>query len=99
MRIKIVHTISLVLIFGLLPVFTMPAVGATADPVLINEGLASPAGPDDTERNNICNQVISWIKNVYHAFVAKDQYDSTRLVLLSFGLIGVLGIRRKVKMH
>ena len=99
MRIKIAYSILLVLIFGLLPAFTLPAVGAIADAVLINEVPADPTGTEDTDSDDKYNQVVSWIKYVYHALVAKDQYDSTGLVLLSFGLIGVLGIRRKIKKH
>ena len=43
------------------------------------------------------NEVVSWIENAYHAWVAKDPYGSTRLLLLSFGLVGLIGIRRKFK--
>ena len=39
----------------------------------------------------------SLIEDAYHALVAKDQYSTTRLLLCSFGLIGIIGIRRKVK--
>ena len=47
--------------------------------------------------NNIYDIVASWIKDVYHAWTAKDHYGSTRLLLLSFGLVGLIGIRRKFK--
>ena len=47
--------------------------------------------------NNIYNKVVSWIKDAYHAWTAKDHYGSTRLLLLSFGLVGIVGIRRKFK--
>ena len=43
------------------------------------------------------DKVVSWIKDTYRARVAKDNYGSTRLLLLSFGLVGLLGIRRKFK--
>jgi hypothetical protein len=45
------------------------------------------------------DEVVSWFEDVYHAWVAKDQYGSTRLLLLSFGLVGLIGIRRKFKKH
>ena len=47
--------------------------------------------------NNYYDEVVSWIENAYQAWVAKDQYGSTRLLLLSFGLVGLIGIRRKFK--
>jgi len=46
---------------------------------------------------NFYDNVFSWLKNAYHAWVAKDHYGSTRLLLLSFGLVGIVGIRRKFK--
>jgi hypothetical protein len=46
LKIKIAYTLSLVLIFGLLPAFTMTAVSTTAEPVLIYEVPTSPAGTD-----------------------------------------------------
>ena len=42
-------------------------------------------------------KVVSWIKDTYQVWVAKDRYGSARLVLLSFGLVGLIGIRRKFK--
>jgi len=47
--------------------------------------------------NNIYDIVASWIKDVYHAWTAKDHSGSTRLLLLSFGLVGIVGVRRKFK--
>ena len=47
--------------------------------------------------NNFYKKVVSWIKDAYHAWVAKDHYGSTRLLLLSFGLVGIVGVRRKLK--
>ena len=47
--------------------------------------------------NNYHNKFVSWIENAYHAWAAKDYYGSTGLLLLSFGLIGLIGIRRKFK--
>jgi hypothetical protein len=43
------------------------------------------------------DEIVSWIEDEYHAWVAKDHYGSTRLLLLSFGLVGLIGIRRKFK--
>lgn len=43
------------------------------------------------------DEAVSWIKEVYHAWVPKNHYGSTRLLLLSFGLVGLIGIRRKFK--
>jgi hypothetical protein len=43
------------------------------------------------------DKLVSWIKDTYRARVAKDNYGATRLLLLSFGLVGLLGIRRKLK--
>jgi hypothetical protein len=47
--------------------------------------------------NKIYGKVVFWIKDAYHAWTAKDHYGSTRLLLLSFGLVGIVGIRRKFK--
>ena len=47
--------------------------------------------------HNYYDKVVAWIKDVYHAWIAKDHYGSTRLLLLSFGLVGIFGIRRKFK--
>jgi len=47
--------------------------------------------------DNIYDIVASWIKDAYHAWTAKDHYGSTRLLLLSFGLVGIVGVRRKFK--
>jgi len=43
------------------------------------------------------DEVVSWLNDVYHIWVTKDQYGSTRLLLLSFGVVGLIGIRRKFK--
>ena len=61
------------------------------------------SGRDDKLANNpdpghnFFDEVVSWVKEVYHGWVAKDHYGSTRLLLLSFGLIGIIGVRRKFK--
>lgn len=43
------------------------------------------------------DKLIHWIKNAYRAWVPKDHSGSTRLLLLSFGLVGIIGMRRKFK--
>ena len=43
------------------------------------------------------DQVVSWIENASYSWFPKDQYGSTRLLLLSFGLVGLIGIRIKFK--
>ena len=43
------------------------------------------------------DKLVSWIIHTYRARVAEDNYGATRLLLLSFGLVGLLGIRRKLK--
>lgn len=48
-----------------------------------------------TTRFDYFDKLVSWIKETYRARVAKDTYGSTRLLLLSFGLVGLVGIRRK----
>ena len=53
------------------------------------------AGPNPI--HTYFDKVVSWIKDTYRARVAKDNYGSTRLLLLSFGLVGLVGIRRKFK--
>jgi hypothetical protein len=55
--------------------------------------LANNPSPSD----NYVDKIVSWIEDEYHAWAAKDHYGSTRLLLLSFGLVGLIGIRRKFK--
>ena len=55
--------------------------------------LANNPGP----RINEYDKAIFWIKDAYRAWVSKDHSGSTRLLLLSFGLVGIIGIRRKLK--
>ena len=43
------------------------------------------------------DKVIYWIKDTYRAWVPKGHSGSTRLLLLSFGLVGIIGMRRKFK--
>ena len=56
--------------------------------------LANNPGPS---KNSYFDEVVTWIKDAYHAWVAKSQYDSPRLLLICFGLVGLIGIRRKFK--
>jgi len=58
-----------------------------------NGGLEAGPNPIHT----YFDKVVSWIKDTYRSRVAKDNYGSTRLLLLSFGLVGLVGIRRKFK--
>jgi hypothetical protein len=53
--------------------------------------------PAPSNKND--NKLISWLKNTYQLWAAKDHYGSTRLLLLSFGLVGIIGIRRKFTKH
>jgi hypothetical protein len=48
-------------------------------------------------RNSGYDKIIIWLKNVYRAWVSEGHSGSTRLLLLSFGLVGIIGIRRKLK--
>ena len=58
-----------------------------------NVGLEAGSNPIIT----YFDKLVSWIKHTYRARFAKDNYGATRLLLLSFGLVGLLGIRRKLK--
>ena len=42
-------------------------------------------------------KAILWIKDAYRAWIPKGHSGSTRLLLLSFGLVGIIGMRRKFK--
>jgi hypothetical protein len=57
---------------------------------------AEPAS-NSSPSKNYYEKLVFWIKDGYHAWIAKDRYGSTRLLLLSFGLVGLIGIRRKFK--
>ena len=48
-------------------------------------------------RNSGYDKLIIWLKNVYRAWVSEGHSGSIRLLLLSFGLVGIIGIRRKLK--
>jgi hypothetical protein len=63
----------------------------------IDSGRDGELANNPSPSKNYFDKVVSWIKDAYHAWVAKDHYDSTRLLLLSFGLVGLIGIRRKFK--
>ena len=55
--------------------------------------LANNPGP----RINEYDKAIFWIKDAYRAWVSKDHSGSTRLLLLSFGLVGIIGIKKKAQ--
>jgi hypothetical protein len=63
----------------------------------IDNGRDGELADNPSPSNNYYGEVVSWIEDAYHAWVAKDYYGSTRLLLLSFGLVGLIGIRRKFK--
>jgi hypothetical protein len=50
-----------------------------------------------SRNNHHYDKVVSWIKDAFQEWNAKDQDEYPRLILLSFGIIGVIGIRRTVK--
>jgi hypothetical protein len=63
----------------------------------IDSGRDGKLANNPSPSNNYYDKIVSWIEDKYHAWVAKDHYGSTRLLLLSFGLVGLIGIRRKFK--
>ena len=60
-----------------------------------NEEHESASGP--SLGYNDYDEVVSRIKNAYQELDAKDQDDYTRLLLLYFGIVGIIGVRRTVK--
>ncbi len=73
------------------------AMFARADISNIDSGRDGQMAKNPSPRHNYYEKVVFWVKDTYQAWVAKDRYGSARLVLLSFGLIGLIGIRRKFK--
>jgi len=63
----------------------------------IDRGRDGELANNPSPSNDYYDEIVSWIEDEYHAWVAKDHYGSTRLLLLSFGLVGLIGIRRKFK--
>ena len=63
----------------------------------IDSGRDGKLANNPSPSNNYYDDIVSWIEDEYRAWVAKDHYGSTRLLLLSFGLVGLIGIRRKFK--
>jgi len=63
----------------------------------IDSGRDGELAKNPSPGKNYYDKVVSRIEDAYHAWVRKDPYDSTRLLLLSFGLVGLIGIRRKFK--
>ncbi len=72
---------------------------ARAEISAINSGRDGESANNPRPIKNYYDEVVSWIEDAYHAWVSEDHYGSTRLLLLSFGLVGLLGIgiRRKFK--
>jgi len=70
---------------------------ARAEIYAIDNGRDGELADNPSLSNNYYDEVVSWIEDAYHAWAAKDYYGSTRLLLLSFGLVGLIGIRRKFK--
>ena len=70
---------------------------ARAEIFAIDSGGSGGLGTRPIARHNYYDKVVSWIKDTYRAQVANDHYASIRLILLGFGLIGLVGIRRKLK--
>jgi len=70
---------------------------ARAEIYAIDNGRDGELADNPSSSNNYYDEVVSWIEDAYHAWAAKDYYGSTRLLLLSFGLVGLIGIRRKFK--
>ena len=63
----------------------------------INSGNDGEMSANQSPRHSVYDKVVSWMKDAYDAWIARDQYGSTRLLLLSIGLVGLIGIRRKFK--
>jgi hypothetical protein len=61
----------------------------------IDNGRNGEMDADSNPIHTYFSRLISWIKETYRAWIAEDNYGSTRLLLLSFGLVGLVGIRRK----
>ena len=80
-----------------LPIAGYRSMFARAEISNIDSGREDELADNPSPRINFYDKVVSWLKDAYHAWVAKDQYGSTRLLLLSFGLVGIVGVRRKFK--
>jgi hypothetical protein len=70
---------------------------ARAEIFAIDSGGSGGLGTRPIARHNYYDKVVSWIKHTYRAQGSNDHYASIRLLLLVFGLIGLIGIRRKFK--
>ncbi len=70
---------------------------AGAEISAINSGRDGELANNPRPNKNYYDEVVSWIEDAYHAWVSEDHYGSTRLLLLSFGIVGLIGIRRKFK--
>ena len=63
----------------------------------VDSGRDAELANNPTPSSNYYEEVVAWLKDAYHTWIAKNPYGSTRLLLLSFGLVGIIGIRRKFK--
>ena len=75
------------------------AMHAKAEISIFNSGRDDELAKNPSPSNTYFEKVVSWIKDTYQVWVKKDRYGSARLILLSFGLVGLIGIRRKFKKH
>ena len=73
------------------------AIYGRAEIAMIDSGNDVDLSANRSPRHSFYDKVVSWMEDVYDAWIARDQYVSTRLLLLSFGLVGLIGIRRKFK--
>jgi len=70
---------------------------AKAEISAIDSGRNGESADNPNPGRSYYDEVISWMGDAYHAWVVKDHYGSTRLLLLSFGVVGLIGIRRNFK--
>ena len=65
-------------------------IAKTEIPVIDSGGSGGSANNPNPSRSYY-DDVKAWLEDAYHAWAVKDRYSSIRLLLLSFGLIGLLG--------
>ena len=63
----------------------------------IDTGRKGDSANDPNSSRSYYYDVKAWLEDVYHAWAVKDRYGSILLILLIFGLVGLIGIRRKLK--
>ena len=70
----------------------------TSAELSINNGSKDPELANRSSQSySHYNKLVSLIKYAYHEWDANDLDDSTRLLLLFFGIVGIIGVRRTVK--